>query len=158
MLRSGRNFGGRAFSAAFALVCDDPSLTRQSEKQDADINVIVKRFAGTGMLPQVQTPPTMQEFADVFDFQSAMNVLVRAREAFMTLDADTRARFHNDPGRFVEFVEARGENGERVNIAELRKMGLAPPEAVVVESPPMRVEVVNAQAAKSGDAGNGGGV
>ena len=48
-----------------------------------------------------------------------MNVLVEARESFMTLNAKARARFNNDPQQFMEFIH----DGE--NAAEAIKLGLA---------------------------------
>lgn len=150
MLRSAANFGGREFSRSLATIFLDEHRTIQSGKDDADINVIVRRFGISGGLPVVSMPPPITEFMDVFDFQSAMNVVVKAQKSFGELDADVRARFNNDPARFVEFVEARDANGVRVNLAELRKFKLALPEERVVESPPMRVEVVNGKS----DGGN----
>lgn len=107
-------------------------------KEDADINVIVKRFGITGMLPQRNVMPLSEDFSDgVFDFQSALNMLKAAKDSFMSLDADIRARFNNDPARFIKFAE------DKENLAELRKMGLALPEVIPVVVPPLEVRVVN---------------
>ena len=48
-----------------------------------------------------------------------MNVIVQARESFMTLPAKTRARFQNDPQQFMEFMH--DEN----NFDEIVKLKLA---------------------------------
>lgn len=143
MLRSARNYGGRAYSAQFALICKDESRTKQSEANDADINVIVGRFLKSGVIPQVTAPPSFQDFEDVFDFQSAMNTLAAAKVAFAAMDAPVRKRFGNDPSEFVDFVEKRAPDGSRENLAELRKMGIVLPEVIAEEPKPMRVEVVN---------------
>lgn len=140
MLRTARNFGD---SKQYAIKFSGESRTIQSQAEDADINVLVRRFGITGGVPVVAMPPVFQEFEDVFDFQSAMNVLTKAKNSFMELDAEVRLRFGNDPGRFVKFVDERDAEGNRVNVEELRKMGIALPPQEVVEPPVMRVEVVN---------------
>lgn len=112
----------RERSLRTALVCDDPSLTVQSGKDEADINVILKRFGVTGMLPQNVRPPTFADFDDVFDFQSAMNAIIEAEKSFMTMPADVRMRFGNNPAEFVKFCS------DEANLDEMRKLGLAVPK------------------------------
>lgn len=136
MLRSASNFGGREYSARFALVCPEETLTRQSEAKDADINEIVRRFGLTGQLPVVHMPPVESVFEDVYDFQSAMNLIVAAKDAFMELPAETRRRFGNDPQEYVKFCS------DPENLPEMRKMGIAVPEAAVVEVKPQEVLIV----------------
>lgn len=140
MLRTGRNFGERApgFSNK------EPSMTVQSQKNDADINVIVKRFGVTKRLPVVNRVPLVGDYDEVFDFKSAMNVIRRAQETFNALPSDVRFRFHNDPQLFEAFCTEVDADGKLVNLVEMRKLGLANPEKPPVpEPPPMRVEVVN---------------
>lgn len=122
------------------LVCNDPSLTQQNGKDQADINFIVNQFLKTGMLPQIPMPPSLEEFGEIFDFQSAMDTLNEANRSFMALDAEIRGRFLNDPARFVQFVHDKIQEGES-GLEDLRKMNLAvpktpaPAEAPVVTPP-----------------------
>lgn len=104
-----------------AIECLDPSLTQQSQREDADINVIVKRFGVTGQLPQMVQRPQLEMFVDVFDYQSAMNAIVAADRSFMAMPAEVRSRFDNDAGAFVNFCE------DPENLPQLRLWGLAPP-------------------------------
>ena len=53
------------------------------------------------------------------DFQSSMNVIRAAEEAFNAMPAEVRDRFQNDPGRFLEFAN------DASNYEEALKMGLA---------------------------------
>lgn len=152
MLRSGRNFAALLKPRYSAVFPEGESKTLQSQAADADINVIVKRFGITGGMPQVTVPPTVAEFEDVFDYMSAMNVIVAAKQSFMDLDADVRARFGNDPARYVAFCDERNEDGTLSNLAEMRKMKLALPEVVPVPEVIQKVEVVNAKS-ESGDGG-----
>lgn len=113
------------------------SLTQKHQAHDTDINVIVKRFGVTGQLPTRLGGLNLGAFDEIFDYQTAMNAVVAADRAFLTVDPDIRARFSNDPGRFMDFVL------NKENEAELRKLGLW---NALVEKPPevvQKVEIVN---------------
>ncbi|AXH77912.1 MAG: internal scaffolding protein [Microviridae sp.] len=118
------------------LECKDPSLARQDQKDEADINVIVRDFGLTGKLPLVAVPPTYEDFAhEVDDFQTAANLMLEANRSFMAMDAKVRAKFENDPAQFVEFCSNKD------NLDEMRKMGLALPREPV-DGGPVQVETV----------------
>lgn len=114
-----------AVSEASGLECKDESLALQSQKEEVDINTIVKRFGVTGVLPQGARVPQYGDFTteEPFDFRVAMDRLKAAEDSFMALAPEIRARFNHDPLAFVEFCSNRD------NLPELRKMGLAVPEA-----------------------------
>lgn len=137
-VRSSQNYDMSLASVSTSTSNSLPSMTRQADAIDADINTIVRRFGLTGTVPQVPLPPTYQDFESVFDFQSAQNTIRQAQESFNALSADVRNRFNNNPHLFVAFCQ----NPD--NIDDMRKMGLAvPKKEPVPEPPPMRVEVVN---------------
>lgn len=117
------------------LLCEDESLALQSEKDDADINVIVKRFGLTGQLPDDLRMPVSGDFTQVPDFHTAMNLVRQTQEEFLKVPAEVRAEFGNDPQAFMAFFE-KEENRERA-----QKLGLLKPP--VVPPPPVRVEMVN---------------
>lgn len=136
-IRSAYNYDSLSASRSAVVVNDLPSMAVQSEKDASDINVLVKRFGITGQISGVQRPPSLEEFGEIFDFRSAMDTLNEANRSFMSMSADTRARFLNDPARFVEFCS------KAENLDEMRKLGLAVPEVIPEVIPPMKVEVVN---------------
>jgi len=115
-----------AESARTGLACKDPSKTQQHQADEADINTIVRRFNVTGQLPQIPLPPSIQDFTDIFDFQSAMNTLNQAKAAFGALPAEVRSSFANDPHAYVRYVDAAVEAGD---LDQLRKWGIALPKA-----------------------------
>ncbi|WNK12873.1 MAG: internal scaffolding protein [Microvirus sp.] len=104
------------------LKCEDKSLTQQSGKDDADINVIVERYMRTGVAPQIAMPPLSEEFHEIFDFRTAMDTVLEAKRSFDALPANVRYKFKNDPAEFVDFCE------DPDNLPTLRKWGLAVPE------------------------------
>jgi len=95
------------------------SLTVQSMSEDADINVIMKRYGVTGKMPEDGRVPEYQDFEDIFDFQSAQNAVIAGQRAFDAYPWELRARFSNSPQRFLEFC------ADPANIDEMRKLGLA---------------------------------
>lgn len=136
-VRNPYNYDVIAASVESGVDCSfDKGRTIQSAKEETDINTIVKRFGITGQLPVGVRMPSWGDFTEVFDYQTAMNALVAARESFMTMPANVRARFHNDAAEFVDFCSLDE------NRAEAIKLGLVvPPEAPFVPDP-VRVEVV----------------
>ena len=103
------------------LSCLDPSLAQQHMRDECDINTIVDRFLKTGAMPALRTPPTYADFAEVFDFHSAMNTIKAATDAFMQLPAKVRSTFQNDPAKFVDYVDHCMTTGD---IEPLEQMGL----------------------------------
>lgn len=80
------------------------SRTKQSFKDEVDINTIVKRFGITGQMPVPSRLPTYDDFTGIEDYQSALNALLDAAAAFDDLSADIRRKFDNDPQQFLEYV------------------------------------------------------
>lgn len=110
-------------SASMASAIDqsgEVTLTQQQFAEDADINVIVRRFGLTGQLPENLQLPRSGDFESVIDFHSAMNVVRQAQEEFMRVPADTRAYFGNDPGRMLAFVYDDRNRDEAI------RLGLVP--------------------------------
>lgn len=101
------------------LLCLDPTLTVQADKEDADINTIVARFRLTGRMPENLAPPTYQDYDGVFDFQSAQNAILEAEASFMAMPWDVRRRFDNDPQQFLAFAV------DPANVDAMVEMGLA---------------------------------
>ncbi|QXP44196.1 MAG: internal scaffolding protein [Arizlama microvirus] len=125
---------GDQVSAETGSVNDGESLAVQSGKDDADINVLVKRFGLGAEMPAARSVAQYGDFSGVVDYQTALGQLIEAEEAFNALPAVLRSRFRNDPQELFAFV-----HDER-NLPEAVELGLVVPEAVVA---PMKVEVVS---------------
>lgn len=126
-LRTAYNYDTMAASDESALVCKDPSLAVQADLIPSDINTILRNFGVTGKLPMTSRLPTYGDFTGIFDFQSAVNAVNDAQDAFDTLDADLRYRFHNDPQEFVSFCS------DEANRLEAEKLGLVMPKAEIIQ-------------------------
>lgn len=104
-LRTPYNYDTIAASNESALDCEDPSLAQQHYKDECDINNILRQFNITGLLPQSPLSPRYGDFTGIVDYQSALNAVIAAEDGFMTLPAETRAMFGNDPEQLINFLD-----------------------------------------------------
>lgn len=123
-VRSAYNYDLVEASNADAVSEWPPSLTQQSMSEEADINVIVKRFGLTGVMPENVRVPQYGDFTEVTDYTSAMQAIASANSSFMSMPANVRARFDNDPQKFLQFC------ADKNNLDEMRAMGLAVPREI----------------------------
>ena len=88
MIRSAYTFDSDAVSNETALDCGDEAVTQQCFKDECDINILLAKFAVTGQLPDNVRVPQFVDFEEAFDFQSSMNVIRAAEEAFNAMPAE----------------------------------------------------------------------
>lgn len=114
-----------------ATVNKEPSLTQQSDANDADINVIMAKYGRTGQLPAVNMLALDGDFSDVGDFSDAQQRIIAAREAFQAVPATVRKRFDNNPQQMIDFLRDPANKDEAI------KLGLvdAPPDAYTPANP-----------------------
>lgn len=117
-LRTFGNYDGDLASFESGLDKFEDDRAQQSFKDETDINTIVRRFGLTGEIPSNFRPPLEGDFAEVLDFQSALNAVKDAQASFMSLPGEVRARFGNSPQALMSFL-ADGKN-----VDEARKLGL----------------------------------
>lgn len=114
------------------LICEPGfGRTKQSFKDECDINNILKRFQKTGVLDFVNKHAA--QYGDVIgaDFQSAMNIIAQANSMFADLPAHLRTRFENDPAQFLDFVADEKNRPEALELGLLKQPAPEP----VVEAP-----------------------
>lgn len=101
---------------------DAPMMTKQSFQKECNINEIMSKFDKTGLLEHLNNHQgDYGNFLGFEDYHTSVNRVIEANEAFMTIPAAVRAKFQNDPAKFMEFAQ----NEE--NTDELIEMGLANP-------------------------------
>lgn len=81
------------------------SRTKQSFREESDVNSIMRKYLSTGMITHLAAkPPQYGDFTNVDDYLSAMT-RVRAAEAdFQRLPATVRDYVDNDPAELVRLV------------------------------------------------------
>jgi len=117
-IRSSFNYDRDQVSNETGLQCLDESKAIQSAEEEANINTIVRRFGISGELPNQVAMPVSGDFTNIPDFHTAMNLVRQAQEEFVRVPAEIRARFNNDPGRFMAFFD------DPANYDEALKLGL----------------------------------
>lgn len=120
--RTPYNYDRKEVSDATGTVCLEPTRTQQQFKEECDINFLMKRFGVTGEIPQNIRAVINDDFAEVFDFQTAMNTIRKGEEAFMQMPSGVRARFQNNPSVFVQWLS------DEDNRPAAEKLGLVLPK------------------------------
>lgn len=112
------------------LLCDDPSLTKQSESAACDINKIMAKYEKSQLITHLnENEAFYADVSQVPDYQGALKIVRDADDMFMSLPADVRSRFDNDPQEYLSFVS------NPANKPELIKMGILPPDKAVTGAP-----------------------
>lgn len=107
-------------------VNNDPSRTKQDQKDAADIHKILERYTRTGQIPQNTLDPMYGDFSQITDFREARNSLIEAENTFYGLPSEIRTKFKNDPANMIDFLS------DETNREEAIKLGLVTrPEEIV---------------------------
>lgn len=97
---------------------DGPSMTKQADAEDADVNKLAEKF-GVQRLFQSSMGATRKPFffqGTADDFQSMVNKVQDARNQFGTLGAGVRRRFFNDPYQLLRFLDNPENRDEAVKL------------------------------------------
>lgn len=114
-LEEGTPWYGKPRNPAW-IYCDEPSLTKQSEQQSTDVNIIVATFTKTGQLPAIPDGLYL-DVTSMGDYRTALDQVRAANEFFMNLPASTRALFDNDAAAFLDAC------ADPTREEELKKLG-----------------------------------
>lgn len=102
-----------------SLLFPDDGLSHQSFADECDINTVLSKYMKTGVLPEGKSNPQYGDFSSVGSYQESLNIVARAEEQFMSLDATLRQRFDNDPAQFLAFTS------DPNSVDEMVRLGLA---------------------------------
>lgn len=121
--------------------------TKQAHKDECDVNKIVKRFEKTGVL--AHTAATQAAYGDFspIEYRDAVEIVMKADNAFYELPARVRARFGNDPQAFLEACENPAMRDE------LEALGLLDKAPVSVEPAVGGIDAGRGLATPQGGAG-----
>jgi len=104
------------------------SLTQQSSKDECDIHVIMRKAEKHGLVTHInQHAGSYSNMISAPNYHEAMVMLANANSMFESVPSSIRAKFGNDPARFLDFMQ-NADNRDRIV-----KMGLdashLPPKA-----------------------------
>jgi len=101
--------------------------TKQSFKEECDINTIMNRYLATGEMPVVnQRAPQYLDVSSGFDFAFMQSQILEAEQLFSELPALLRNHFANDPAEFLAYC------ADPQNHPEMEQLGLLRPQPAVV--------------------------
>ena len=106
-----------------------PTQTDESQKEQTDINNILKRYLKTGQLSHaINENPQFGDFSEPLDYQAAMQTVATAQQQFELLPAHQRERFNNNPQKMLEFLADENNRAEAIKLGILPKPLETPPK------------------------------
>lgn len=105
----------------------EPSRTKQSDAEGADINNIIRKFtADGGRFEDLQVQFREDDLIDVSDavsYHEAQNIIAQGNSVFHALPPQVRAQFKNDPAEMLKFIDDAPNDPKKVD--KLLELGLA---------------------------------
>lgn len=116
----------------------EPSMTKQSFKDECDINNIIKAFQVTGIVQHINERASQGMYVDLpdpMDYQQSIEIARQAQASFDSLPSKVRNRFDNDPQKFLEFVAEPANQQEMIDLGLAQDNRPAPPPPDVKADP-----------------------
>lgn len=99
----------------------EPSRTKQSFKDEVDINRIMDRFHSTGLLPPQKPQGRFGDFTGAEDYLTQATRVLEAQRAFEDLPADVRDYCENDPAELLDILNNPEREEERQELGFIDK-------------------------------------
>lgn len=104
----------------------DASMTKGEFTAECDLNTIMARYTASNFDPSCLPMSTKRALYGDFtqlpeSYHVALSMVLDTQRSFMTLPAELRAKFDNDPQKFIDFC------ADEANYQELLDLGLATP-------------------------------
>lgn len=107
------------------------AVTKQSHKDECDIYRILNQYQRTGIITHVQKQAgRFEDLPDPVDYQTALNIMAEANQAFSALPAKVRDHFSNDPANFLAAFEDPKQHDQ------LREFGFLKPKEAAQDAAP----------------------
>lgn len=107
-----------------AVYCsDEEDMAVQGDKDEADINLMLRRFGVTGQIRTVNRQALFGDFSDVTDFQTALNRVKAAEAEWLNLPSELRKELDQDPARLTAWLAdpANQTQAERLGLLDRPK-------------------------------------
>lgn len=102
--------------------CSGIGKTKQSFKEQCDINRIMARAKKKGSLTHINARPGFYgDVSGVVDYRSALEMVRNMDSMFRKLPAKVRSRFDNDVGTMLEFLRDPGNREEAIKLGLVEK-------------------------------------
>lgn len=90
--------------------------TEQSHKTECNINTIVKKMRSNAYVRLNPKAPVYGDCTNAVDYQTALDKVQAAQGAFMTLPAEVRSRFANNPLNLFAFLDDDKNRDEAIKL------------------------------------------
>lgn len=99
-----------------------PTRTQRQFADMCDINKIMESYnCGESITHLNRKVGRYGDFSNIPNYQSALETVQRAQEAFMALPAKTRNRFQNDPQELLNFCSDSNNYNEAIELGLISK-------------------------------------
>lgn len=116
-----------------AITFEGNGRTKQSMKDECDVNLIVANYDRTGMLTHInESAGLYMDVSEVGDYRTALDNVLAVESVFMKLPSATRAALNNDPALYLDLVSDPEAN--RATLVDLGLLAETPP--VAPKTPP----------------------
>lgn len=100
-----------------ATLNEEKTMTQQQFKDDVNVNNIIKRYReGRPITHLNNRQGAYADLSNAKDYHESLNTIRLAGEAFDSLPANIRDRFHNDPAELLEFIHNPSNFDEAVQL------------------------------------------
>lgn len=138
-------------AAYWTVIPKGEDRTKQSFKEECDINNIMARYIKTGVLEfAARNEAKYGDFTGI-DFQAAHDVVARGKTLFAELPAVVRERFENSPSKFLDFVNNPANEAEAVRLG----LATAPATPQAPATPPPAAVAASAATGAPGEGEKG---
>lgn len=112
---------------------EEPTMTQQQFKDECDINNIMKKYSSTGQFTHLTSKQGVYaDFTMITDYREMLETVQYAQDAFMSLPAEMRKRFDNDPGKLLEFIQDSNNYEEALTLGLVNERpGKKPSETTI---------------------------
>lgn len=119
-------------SKKITTINEEPSLTQQSFKDETNIVHIMKKYhAGQQITHLARNQGRYADLSEIKDYQTSLQTVINAKQAFGILPSEIRKRFLNDPQELLSFLSDPNNRDEAI------KLGLINPPPPVPQTPPV---------------------
>ena len=88
----------------------EPTLTKQSFKDECDINKIIKRFSETGQIPLQNGLEAQYGEAPIMDLKLALDTVDNLRQEFDNLEPQQKEIFGGNMNNYAQFLSDYAES------------------------------------------------
>jgi phage internal scaffolding protein len=106
--------------------CEEPTMTKQSHKDECDVNLILKRYDKNNVLTHMNKAKPFYADTTAIDLQQAIDTVDKAKAMFDELPSKIRNRFQGNPAALLDFLHNPANEREAVEIG-LLEMPPQPP-------------------------------